>query len=41
MAAPCKFPHVAFSTHRYDEMIEWYALVFDARVQHATTGWRS
>lgn len=34
MVAPGKFAHVAFNTHRYDEMIEWYALVFDARVQH-------
>jgi len=25
MAAPSKFAHVVFNTHRYDEMIDWYA----------------
>src|SRR5215831_14246532 len=34
MVAPSKFAHVVFNTHRYDEMIDWYAEVFDARVQH-------
>ncbi|MBR0846538.1 VOC family protein [Bradyrhizobium diazoefficiens] len=34
MVAPGKFAHVAFNTYRYSEMIEWYMLVFDARVQH-------
>jgi len=34
MVAPCKFAHVVFNTHRYDEMIDWYAGVFEARVQH-------
>ena len=34
MVAPNKFAHVVFNTHRYDEMIDWYARVFEARVQH-------
>src|SRR5215471_21204873 len=34
MVAPSKFAHVVFNTHRYDEMIDWYAEVFEARVQH-------
>ncbi len=34
MAAPSKFAHVVFNTHRYDEMIAWYLEVFEARVQH-------
>ena len=34
MAAPSKFAHVVYRTHRYEEMIDWYALVFEARVQH-------
>jgi catechol 2,3-dioxygenase-like lactoylglutathione lyase family enzyme len=32
MVAPSKFAHVVFNTHRYDEMIDWYARVFEARV---------
>jgi catechol-2,3-dioxygenase len=34
MVAPSKFAHVVFNTHRYEEMIDWYAAVFEARVQH-------
>ncbi|MDF1732598.1 MAG: VOC family protein [Minwuia sp.] len=34
MAAPTKFAHVVFNTHRYQQMIDWYAMVFEARVQH-------
>lgn len=34
MAPPTKFAHVVFNTHRYGEMIDWYARVFEARVQH-------
>lgn len=34
MVAPSKFAHVVFNTHRYEEMIDWYARVFEARVQH-------
>ena len=33
MTAPSKFAHVVYNTHRYDEMIDWYTIVFDARVQ--------
>jgi catechol-2,3-dioxygenase len=34
MVAPSKFAHVVLNTHRFEEMIDWYAMVFDARVQH-------
>lgn len=34
MSAPTKFAHVVYNTHRYDEMIDWYLKVFEARVQH-------
>ena len=34
MTAPSKFAHVVYNTHRYDEMIDWYLKVFEARVQH-------
>ena len=34
MAAPNKFAHIVYNTHRYDEMIDWYLKVFEARVQH-------
>ena len=34
MVAPTKFAHVVYATHRYEEMIDWYLDVFEARVQH-------
>ena len=34
MAAPTKFAHVVYNTHRYDQMIDWYLKVFEAKVQH-------
>lgn len=34
MAKPSKFAHVVYSTRRYDEMIDWYQKVFEARVVH-------
>ena len=34
MAAPSRFCHVVYKTHRYNEMIEWYLKVFQARIQH-------
>jgi catechol-2,3-dioxygenase len=34
MASPRKFAHVVYNTHRYDEMIDWYLAVFEAKVQH-------
>ena len=34
VADPSKFAHVVFNTHRYEEMIDWYKRVFEARVQH-------
>jgi catechol 2,3-dioxygenase-like lactoylglutathione lyase family enzyme len=32
--APSKFAHVVYKTHKFEQMIEWYIKVFDARVQH-------
>lgn len=34
MAAPSKFAHVVYQTHRYEEMIAWYERVFEANVRH-------
>jgi catechol 2,3-dioxygenase-like lactoylglutathione lyase family enzyme len=34
VTAPSKFAHVVYNTYRYDEMIDWYATVFEAHVQH-------
>ena len=30
---PRKFAHVVYRTRRFDEMLQWYQFVFDARVQ--------
>lgn len=35
MVAPSKFADVVYATHHYDEMIEWYTKVFEAKTQHA------
>jgi catechol 2,3-dioxygenase-like lactoylglutathione lyase family enzyme len=32
--APSKFAHVVYKTHRFDELLDWYLKVFNARVQH-------
>jgi catechol-2,3-dioxygenase len=31
---PRKFVHVVYRTRRFEQMIEWYKMVFDAKVQH-------
>ena len=31
---PARFVHVVYRTRRFEQMIEWYQTVFDARVQH-------
>jgi catechol-2,3-dioxygenase len=31
---PEKFAHVVYRTRRFEEMLRWYQLVFDAHVQH-------
>lgn len=31
---PQRFVHVVYRTHRFEQMLEWYQLVFDARVQY-------
>src|SRR2546423_9636528 len=32
MARPSKFAHVVYSTRRFDEMIDWYQRIFEAKV---------
>lgn len=32
MAKPSKFAHVVYNTRRYEEMIDWYQRVFEAKV---------
>ena len=32
MARPSKFAHVVYSTRRYEEMVDWYERVFEAKV---------
>jgi catechol-2,3-dioxygenase len=32
MARPSKFAHVVYSTRRYEEMVNWYESVFEAKV---------
>ena len=36
MTSPSKFAHIVYRTHRYQEMIDWYQQVFDAKVQNQT-----
>jgi len=31
---PSKFAHVVYRTRRFEQMLEWYQMVFDARIQH-------
>lgn len=33
VAAPTKFAHIVYRTRRFSEMLDWYAKVFDARIQ--------
>src|SRR6266850_1717653 len=32
MAKPSKFAHVVYSTRRFEQMIDWYQRVFEAKV---------
>ena len=34
MAKPAKFAHIVYRTRRFEEMVGWYARVFEARVQY-------
>jgi catechol 2,3-dioxygenase-like lactoylglutathione lyase family enzyme len=34
MAKPSKLAHVVYMTRRYEEMLAWYAAVFETRVQY-------
>lgn len=31
---PSKFVHVVYRTQRFQEMLDWYCFVFDAKIQH-------
>ena len=31
---PAKFVHVVYRTRRFEQMLRWYQMVFDAKVQH-------
>ncbi|HTO50979.1 MAG TPA: VOC family protein [Burkholderiales bacterium] len=31
---PAKFVHVVYRTRRFEQMLDWYRVVFDARIQH-------
>jgi len=31
---PAKFVHVVYRTRRFEQMLRWYQIVFDAKVQH-------
>jgi catechol-2,3-dioxygenase len=31
---PTKFAHIVYRTHRFEEMLAWYAAVFDTKVQY-------
>ena len=35
---PTKFAHVVYRTRRFEEMLNWYETVFDARVQYQNPG---
>ena len=32
--APSKFAHVVYKTHKFEQMVDWYLKVFNARIQH-------
>jgi catechol 2,3-dioxygenase-like lactoylglutathione lyase family enzyme len=34
MARPAKLSHVVYMTRRFDEMLDWYKTVFEAKVQY-------
>ena len=34
MASPSKFAHIVYRTRRFEEMIDWYEKVFEAKVQY-------
>lgn len=34
MAAPDKFAHVVYQTHRFEEMVDWYTRVFETTTRH-------
>jgi catechol 2,3-dioxygenase-like lactoylglutathione lyase family enzyme len=34
MAKPSKLAHIVYMTRRFDEMLEWYKAVFEAKVQY-------
>src|SRR5205085_5638761 len=38
MAKPTKFAHVVYQTRRFDEMLDWYQKVFEAKVVYQNPG---
>lgn len=34
LVSPARFVHIVYRTRRFDQMIDWYQLVFNARIQH-------
>lgn len=36
MVAPSKLAHVVYSTHHFDEMIDWYSKVLEAETLHSS-----
>jgi catechol-2,3-dioxygenase len=35
---PIKFAHVVYRTRRFEQMLQWYGTVFDAKVQYQSPG---
>jgi catechol-2,3-dioxygenase len=38
IAAPTKFAHIVYRTRRFEEMLDWYAKVFNAKIQFKNPG---
>ena len=34
LVSPARFVHIVYRTRRFDQMIDWYQSVFNARIQH-------
>jgi catechol-2,3-dioxygenase len=34
MARPTKFAHIVYRTRRFEQMVAWYEMVFEAKVQY-------
>lgn len=38
LVRPTKFAHIVYRTRRFDQMLEWYKIVFGAKVQYQNPG---